>query len=384
MQPKKKQINEADLTYVGITTYPKLENDVIHKFRKYRSKDNRYYIKCDETVYNDDGLLCHCNMGFKREDNFISWLTNNIHICKAGKPVTQNTLHKYEIKEDGKDGFCRITEQYLYNQMALFTGMKNLPLDLLSSEQFHRLAIDFITFGLQIAGDKHADEKASKSFRKINREKLRYIMTTEAFKHHRFILNRFSKVPFCCVAMDEGTTSGHKNLHFVLECPQTDLKSYPYNIITMKGGDTDCYLDAIPKGLLPLNIVKINIGSVVIDGNTAQKKAWGSSKLFSSTNIPFPDRIIVVPCLCHRVHNSYKRVAKKNPDLSKIVEELHLLPKLCIEKHKEIGSKCPKHMETRWANDYDVVKFLIDHKDKILKIKPNLQMEKFIDFRKST
>lgn len=382
MKSKKKQIDAKNLTYIGITTYPKLEQGTIHRFRKYRSNDNRYYVICDETLYNEDGILCQCNMEFKREDNFTSWLFNNTHICKAGKPVTTSNLHNYAIKDNGKDGLDRITEGYLYTQMALFTGMKNLPLDLLCSEQFHQLAIDFITYGLEIAGDRRAEEKANQSFNKINREKLRHIMTSEAFKHHRSILNQFSQVPFCCVAMDEGKTSGHMNFHFVLECPQTTLKSYPFNIVRMKGGNTDCYLEAIPKGLLPLSIVNINIGSVVIDGNTAQKKAWKSTSLILNTIISHISRIIVVPCLCHRTHNAYKRIAKNNLELSQIVNELHSLSKLCIEKQKDIGSICPQHMDTRWANDYDIVKFVIDHKDKIFRIKPNMSIEKFIDLEK--
>lgn len=39
-------------------------------------------------------------------------------------------------------------------------------------------------------------------------------------------------------------------------------------------------------------------------------------------------------------------------------------------------------MDTRWANDYDIVKFVIDHKDKIFRIKPNMSIEKFIDLEK--
>lgn len=40
----------------------------------------------------------------------------------------------------------------------------------------------------------------------------------------------------------------------------------------MNEWNTQCYLDSTPKGLLPLAILKIKIGSVVIEGNTAKKK----------------------------------------------------------------------------------------------------------------
>ena len=72
--------------------------------------------------------------------------------------------------------------------------------------------------------------------------------------------------------MDEGTTAHNQNLHFVLEAPLSKITSYPFNVVKMDGGNTQCYLDSIPKGLLPLTISKIKIGSVVIDRNTAQKR----------------------------------------------------------------------------------------------------------------
>lgn len=381
MAPKKKVIDERKLTYVGTVTYPDIEKDVLHRYKKFRYIDNRYYVKCDEIVLDSKGNQCKCNLDYQREDNYKIWLTKNVHICEPGNPVNQLTLHDFE-KNINQEDLHNISENSLYRDMALFTGKKNLSLDLLTSDEFHSLAISFITYGLEIAGDRHAEEKALKSFNKIKRDKLRYIMTTEAFKHHRRMLHRFSKVPYTCIAMDEGKTSGHNNLHFVLECPQSDLKSYPYKIACMKGGNTKCYLESIPEGFIPLNIANISVGSVVIDGNTAQKKAWESTSLITDTNIPNADKFIIVPCLCHRVHNSYKRVAEHNADLAGIVQELHRLSKLCIEKQREIGSVCPQHMNTRWANDYDVVKFLIDHQDKILKIEPKMPINDFTELEK--
>lgn len=381
MPPRKKRMNEKDLVFVGTTTYTGLEEDIVHRYFKYRCSNNRYWVRCAEILHDENGVLCKCDMELTREDNFRAWLMRgNSHDCRPGEPVNQNTLHSYE-KNNDESSLDIISESYLYKEMGLFTGKKNLSLNLLTSEEFYKLAIDFITYGLQIAGDKHAEEKALKSFKNISRDKLRYIMTTEAFKQHRAMLSKFAQIPYCCIAMDEGTTSGNKNLHFVIESPLTDLKSYPYTIVKMKGGNTKCYLESIPRGFLPLDIANISVGSVVIDGNTAQKKAWQSTSLLQ-TNISDIDKIIVAPCLCHRVHNSYKYIAKHNADLSTIVNELHLISKLCIERQDQIGAVCPQHMETRWANDYDIIKFILDHQDKILHIRPNLPLEKFTELEK--
>ena len=185
--------------------------------------------------------------------------------------------------------------------------------------------------------------------------------------------------------MDEGTTSRNHNLHFVIEAPLTQMKPYPFKVVPMEGGDTDCYIKSIPKGLLPLNILHIKIGSVVIDGNTAQKKAWNhdyNKSVLHDPNIPNAKDIIVVPCLCHRIHNSYKRIALSKKGLRDLVAILHSISKTSIEKRSEIGAICPEHMNTRWANDYDVVKFILDHKEKILKIDENLPINQFEELEK--
>lgn len=138
---------------MGVITYPKLEKGIIHKYRKFKY-ENRYYVKCDEKLRNENGVLCSCTMELEREDNFKKWLLYHQHVCKPGKPITLNTIYSYahELNQD----YNSITEDSLHKQMALFTGLKNLPLDLLTSDEFYNLAIDFITYGLTIAGSKDA------------------------------------------------------------------------------------------------------------------------------------------------------------------------------------------------------------------------------------
>lgn len=359
--PVRKSITKKDVDYVRTETYPDLEHGIIHRYGKYRLKRDpkRYYLKCLEELYNDNGVLCICNMRFERDDNFKKWLRDHVHQCKPGFPKDQRTLDEYQAAGDEDE---KMTEDYLHREMAIFTGEMNLSLDLLTSDSFYKLAIDFISFGLFNAGVRNYRSKALDIFHQIKRDKLRYLMTTEAFKRNRSILTKFSKFSYVCVAMDEGTTAHIQNLHFVLENPLSNTPSYPYTIVRMKGGNTDCYLDAIPKGLFPLTVFKIKIGSVVIDGQKAQKKAWSpkfKGSILFNQNIENSQNIIVIPCLCHRVHNAYKRVAKTNQKLKDLVEILHSISKTCHENESSIGAVCPQHIDTRWANDYDIVEFII-------------------------
>ncbi|KAK8880387.1 hypothetical protein M9Y10_003058 [Tritrichomonas musculus] len=384
--PIKRSVTDKDVEFIGYVTFPNLEQGKIHKYGKYRSKKDRkrYYLRCEEEVIDDNGVICRCRMPYERDDNFKTWLQNHVHECKPGIPKVQKSLYDYQTVGD-QDESKKMTENHLHRQMAIFTGEMNLSLNTLTSESFYNLAINFISFGLYNAGVKNYREKAVNLFHPIKRDKLRYLMTTEAYQRHRTILDKFAKLSYVCVAMNEGTTAHNQNLHFVLEAPLSKITSYPFNVVKMDGGNTQCYLDSIPKGLLPLTILKIKIGSVVIDGNTAQKKAWNPDykhSILYNQNIPNAQNIIVVPCLCHRVHNAYKRVAKSNDKLKKLVEMLHSISKICQEKQSFIGASCPQHLDNRWANDYDVVKFLINHKSKILIIQKDIPFDKLQELEK--
>lgn len=75
-----------DLKYVCYVTYPHLER-IVHHYKKYRSNDKHYYIKCDEIILNNTGVRCQCAMKLTREDHFKIWLIKNEHICTPGNPI---------------------------------------------------------------------------------------------------------------------------------------------------------------------------------------------------------------------------------------------------------------------------------------------------------
>lgn len=393
MAPKKK-IQKKNLEYVGDVTYPLLEKTIIHHYKRYRGDDKHYYVKCVDTLFNDEGVRCQCAMELTREDHFKTWLIKNEHICTPGKPADQMTLYEFMNKVDGQKGNI-VTEDILYQHMAIFAGKKNLPLETITSDEFYDMIYVFITYGLTLGFVSNPAELATKSFKPIRREKLKYIMMNVAYQKHREILNKFSSFTYVSVAMDEGSTVGIQNLHFVVESPiSKTLKSYPYYTTRMEGGKTKDYLKAIPKGLFHLENAGITIGSIVIDGNTAQKKALSPSypkSLYYKLQLHNFKHVLIIPCLCHRIHNAYKKVAQQNVKLKELVTFLHDTSIKCRENAKSIGAICPQHIDTRWACDYDIVDFILNHrievqdvihkdiiKDKFEKLRNALRVFKFI------
>lgn len=87
---------------------------------------------------------------------------------------------------------------------------------------------------------------------------------------------------YASVSMDNWSTQGFSTLHFVVESPLTNLKSYPFYAIRMDGGKAKDYIKSIPRGLRHLQLAETLIGSIVVDGNTTQLKALSPTykKLF--------------------------------------------------------------------------------------------------------
>ena len=229
------------------------------------------------------------------------------------------------------------------------------------------MACLFITYGMQLQNPKACATSALKSFNKIGRDKLRYVMTNTAYRKHRITLSKFASLPYASVAIDEGSTLSIQTLHFVIESPLTDLKSYPFTSVRMNGGKACHYIKAIPSGLRQLILSKVNIGSIVIDGNKAQLKAFSPSykkSLYNVSDIDFK-KILIIPCLCHRINNAFKRVAMQDRELNELLKLLYDISDKCRENQDYIGTICPKHEDTRWIYDYDIVKFLMVHKDKV-------------------
>ena len=88
------------------------------------------------------------------------------------------------------------------------------------------------------------------------------------------------------MAIDEGKTAGNYNLDFVLENPTSSLNPFPVVTEIMMGIDAESYCQHLLNGLAENHRYKINFGTVICDGNYAQKKAfsysWRSSLRYNS------------------------------------------------------------------------------------------------------
>ena len=154
---------------------------------------------------------------------------------------------------------------------------------------------------------------------------------------------------------------------FVLENPFHSYESYPYKTIELQGGKAKDYKPALIDGLSELSTFQIRLGTVVCDGNTAQKHCFSFNTTHSIRNYPeLPlKQVIFIPCLCHRVNNAFKNAILADEILLDMIHRLHNFAQECHDNKQLVGSICPIHVSTRWLNDYDILNFLRCHRGKI-------------------
>ena len=134
----------------------------------------------------------------------------------------------------------------------------------------------------------------------------------------------------------------------------------------MDGGKTHDYNLAIEAGLYSISRYGIVIGSVVIDGLKSQMNTFDPSKdisLVRNTVDQWIKQIIVIPCICHRIHNAYKRGFSSSRELKEVSADIRAGAKVMREQRNKIGLTCPSHISTRWVLDELILSFYANHKE---------------------
>ena len=373
-----------------IVYYKKIEKTNPHPYLKYKKNDNHYYVKCTDTFIDEDGQKFFCGMKEIREDRFKKLLQTTPHVCTKGKPLNQRTLNDYEHLQN-QDEPLPNTSDYIHLQIAKFACKHNLALNVMASDDFYEICCDLIAFGMAqpalpppLNTDLSRSERAKRIFPQMKRDALRKTLISAATRKHKQIMHSYSLLPYTSLALDEGTTASNHNLHFVLECPISDLPSYPFSCLAMNGLKAPDYVNTIQRGFRILHHFGINIGTVVCDGSTAQKKAFDFdwAKSLRHKDINGIKNMIFIPCLCHRCNNAFLTQSKRSDKLREIVHFIHEISKACRNHVSEIGALCPAHCDTRWVYDYNIVTFILAHEQKIRKISQmKLPIDRLKDLR---
>jgi hypothetical protein len=295
---------------------------------------------------------------------------NSLHTCSFAPKSVSGTLYRF-LQTIPPPSILpeKINEESLLVEIAVFIGKKNLSLEIGESPELYQLINHAIQYGIQAPPSPMTSEDQAKAmFHNFKKDTIRARLISASDHAHRTRMHQFSECIYVGVAIDEGSIRGCHNLDFVLENPISEVHSYPGMTIRMEGGTAKEYVKSLSEGLTLISNYKINIGAVICDGNTAQVKAfnpkWQHSLPRSSIH-GWMKPIIFVPCLCHRIHNAYKSAVSKDHTMSLLVNRLHSIAEECRSNVKILGALCPRHVSTRWANDYDIISFILARRDLI-------------------
>lgn len=340
-----------------------------HIYHRYKESDHHFYIDCTATSTDVDGTVKICSYSHKREDRHKEKLKKGtVHECQfINKPSTvsiSDYFHK-TVEVNKEEQFNK--EALLY-RLSLFLAQKNISTDTGASEEMYEFITYCIAYGVFIS---HQDEspfvQAKAALPRFKNTKLSQTLIDSAKKVHIMIVNEFKKADFVAIAIDEGKVFGSCHVDFNLENPLFGLKPYPFRSEQIDNQTWEGYVTVLLNGLAPIKLAGISIGSVVCDGNKAQKKAFSfeiRATLRFQVGYEWLKEVIFIPCLCHLTHNAYKNCVKKSPTLVPIMSTIREGAKTLRNHREEVGALCPPFINTRWIYDYDILDFMRKHIEK--------------------
>jgi hypothetical protein len=109
----------------------------------------------------------------------------------------------------------------------------------------------------------------------------------------------------------------------------------------------------------------ISISVIICDGATYETKAlnWEDP---ASLQAAFPadpllTRVLFVPCLCHRLNNTYRRLVRDSRQFQLFISDLRRLAKFCRRSkwRSQLHGSCPEFIEARWLYDHRILQFVL-------------------------
>ena len=346
--------------------------------------NGRYYVKCGEKKVIDGKVLL-CDFINKREDRFKDSLKKQkLHICNFVLPEEKhNTLLQYYSPQVEQQNSTSFDEEGVKNHLAFLLGKKNISIDVGASDEFYNFIIYCIAYGIQIhPRSENYLEEAKKAYHHYKQTSLSQTLISISKEINIDMIKKFKSLVYCSISIDEGKTAGNSNLDFVLENPLSYMSPFPVYTEIMHSFDADGYSQHLFNGLSAINRYGIRIGSVVCDGNPAQKKAFSFQWEGSLRKIPdhaWLKAIVFIPCLCHRINCCYKNVIIHNQDLKSYVFSIRELGATLKDNKEKLGMRCPTFITTRWLYDYEIVNFLLKNKDAIMNAFPRIRFPDQLD-----
>lgn len=339
----------------GMTVTIDHATDQHRRYNVYRDpdgSDRHSRIECLATHREEDGRILRCNWS-QRIKRVTLNNTYGTHVCNY---TVATSMHKFVTSVS--DPTARLSDQLAYT-----AGKLNLSLEGAISEEMQQLLSYSYTLG-----QEHPNSAFDKVAKWPTRYDVRRSMIRVALEETEETVKDFRHSAFLSVAIDEGSTLHIKYVHFILHDVHRTMSEYCISSQILQGtGTAENYVDALQNGFLEMASHEISIGSVVVDGGTAQLKALGNQPGMLRSKLPKRGPLgklrhyIVFPCACHKLNNCYKTACQNLKPLSDFVTEVRSIAESL--RSPTSGVRCPQFISTRWLYDASIIKFLEENRE---------------------
>ena len=347
-------------------------DDRLYKVAKKNIGDKKHTVFCMNTK---NSLQCSFS---KRIDHFKNSLKKGeLHVCNfTEKRKEELGITKYLEKLKNDQNEC-LEPHFLLDTLVKTTGQLNLSIEAGRSGPMYNLIQVAAAFGASIAL-RGTETTFEEFFPQPSKTEFRKRFIDIANEIWRTNIKRFTKLRYCCIAVDAGTTRRTSYLDFVLHHPISG-SCYIFDTIVLEGtGTTANYRKALSDGILKIARAKCHPSVIVVDGQSSQNKALKKNdpeSIYFLKPEPNPSEhtkrcfdtlhhIIKIPCLCHRLSNAYKRAVSDNATLSALLSRFRSAADFIKSSH-DIGFSTPTFITTRWLYDFDILEFFRDKKQDV-------------------
>ena len=302
-----------------------------------------------------NGVSHACTFRMRTDKLKANLKKGNLHICRF-KPL-EDIRRMFQLS-----GGQRRKEKNtaLVKALAGAVGQLNVSLEAMLSPAIHTLMEVSFELG------QTTQEPFDSVFSMPQRRALRACMLEESKAIDNAKLEFYRESRFVSLSIDEGTTFKQAYLNFILHDVVNRKNEYFAKSVIMSGKTADNYVVSIHLGFVYFERRNLNISSIVMDGSKAQAKAFAVTYPRSLRKIRFTTetakKVITFPCACHLLENAYKKMVGMDRKTGDLIAECRAIGRMLNELPHSLAT-CPRFVSTRWVYDYDIVKYLLQHRD---------------------
>lgn len=260
--------------------------------------------------------------------------------------------------------FSSINRKYL-TSLATLCGEIDLSFKKASSESLRTFAIHCAELGIEIAAHKNTNFSVGQILQRVSEKDIKSAVLHVAETTFDKKCQEFREHKYTSLLCDAGTVLKLHCLHFFIARFHTPIEKLLLQTFDVDNGDSGFYHDCFYRVLQNCDESNIFISSVTFDKLPAQM--LGFKQLQSTTNDPFVQAILIIPCFGHMTNNVFLELTKTNEEFKALIEQVlktaHFIRTNSAVKF--LTNKCPTISTTRWLYIVDVLLFLIHHKDNI-------------------